>query len=116
MDLSRANAVPSRISGLLGLARRAGGVAAGTDAVRDAIREGSARLVLVASDAAPGQTAKVRRTLAGHSVPHGVWGTRAELGATVGVKTLTAVAVTQPKLAAEILDVLGSARVQGAEA
>jgi ribosomal protein L7Ae-like RNA K-turn-binding protein len=96
-----------KITGLLGLARRAGGVAAGTDAVREAIREGRARLVLTASDASPVQTAKVRRTLAGHPVPHASWGTRVELGAAVGMPSLSAVAVTHPKLAAEMADGLG---------
>ncbi len=95
-----------RVSGFLGLARRAGGVAIGTDAVRDAIRDGSARLVLMATDAAPGQIAKVRRTLAGHPVANASWGSRAELGAAVGLASLSAVAVTHPKLAAEMTETL----------
>ena len=80
-----------RVSGLLGLARRAGGVATGTGAVREAIRDGSARLVLIASDASPAQIEKVRRTLAGHPVAHAVCGTRAELGAAVGMASLSTV-------------------------
>jgi ribosomal protein L7Ae-like RNA K-turn-binding protein len=109
----------SRVSGLLGLARRAGGVATGTDAVREAIRDGRARLVLTASDASPVQTGKVRRTLAGHPVPHVSWGSRAELGAAVGMSSLSAVAVTHAKLAdqmAEALDARAPVGVGGGEA
>jgi hypothetical protein len=48
---------------LLGLARRAGGVATGTEAVRDAVRRGQARLVLLAGDASPVQLDKVEKAL-----------------------------------------------------
>ena len=41
----------NRVMQLLGLARRAGAVAPGTEAVRQAIRGGHARLVLFAADA-----------------------------------------------------------------
>jgi ribosomal protein L7Ae-like RNA K-turn-binding protein len=104
----------------LGLARRAGGVAAGTEAAREAIRTGEARLVLLARDAAPAQSAKVRRTLAGRPAPHAAWGSRAELGAVLGLAPVSVVAVTHAKLAAEMLSELEHgadlAVVHGAEA
>jgi ribosomal protein L7Ae-like RNA K-turn-binding protein len=108
----------SRITGLLGLARRAGGVATGTDAVREALRTGRARLVLMAEDASPAQGDKVRRTLAGHPTPHATWGRRAELGAAVGLPSLSAVAITHPELAAKLLGVLDATveSARGAEA
>jgi ribosomal protein L7Ae-like RNA K-turn-binding protein len=96
----------SRVPGLLGLARRAGGIAAGTEAVREAIRAGKARLVVVATDVSPAQSAKVRRTLAGHPVRNVAWGSRSELGAAVGLAPLSAVAVTHARLAAEMLELL----------
>src|SRR5690606_16920155 len=92
----------SRVSGLLGLARRAGGVAPGTEAAREAIRSGEARLVLVARDASPAQHAKVRRTLAGHPAPQAAGGSRTELGAALGLAPLSVVAVTHAKLGAEM--------------
>lgn len=104
----------NRISGLLGLARRAGGVVPGTEAVREAIRAGRARLVLMAQDASPAQSDKVLRTLAGRPAPHASWGSREELGTAVGLAPLSAVAVTNPDLAAEMLEELGV--VHGAEA
>ena len=91
------------MSGLLGLARRAGGVVTGTEAVREALRDGKARLVLLAQDASPTQLEKVRRTLAGHPAPHLEWGTREQLGAAVGRESLASVAVTHPELAASML-------------
>jgi ribosomal protein L7Ae-like RNA K-turn-binding protein len=105
-----------RISGLLGLARRAGGIVAGTDAVREAIRSSEARLVIVTRDAAPAQRAKIERTLAGHSVPRVRWGSRADLGAAIGMAPLSAVAVTHRKLAAEMREELETVIAHGAEA
>ena len=59
---------------LVGLARRAGAVAPGTDAVRRAIREGEAQLVLIASDASRTQVDKVRTTLHDRAIPQVVLG------------------------------------------
>jgi len=93
---------------LLGLARRAGAVVHGTEAVRESIRSGEAKLVLLAGDAARGQLDKVQRTLAGRAVPRASVGDRAGLGAALGVGPITAVAVTSDSLAdrvsAELLD------------
>src|SRR5690554_793021 len=55
---------------LLGLARRAGTVLVGTDAVRRSIRNGDARLVILAGDASPVQLEKVFRLLRHHEIPH----------------------------------------------
>jgi ribosomal protein L7Ae-like RNA K-turn-binding protein len=82
--------------------------------VRDALRAGKVRLVLMAEDASPAQSDKVRRTLAGHPAPHASWGTRADLGAAVGLAPLSAVAITHSELAAQLLDVLDASAVESA--
>lgn len=93
-------------TGLLGLARRAGAVEAGTSAVRKALRTGRAHLVLVAADAAEGQRRKLVGLLARGSVPVRVYGDRAALGAAIGTAPVSALAVTDPALAAPLLEVL----------
>jgi ribosomal protein L7Ae-like RNA K-turn-binding protein len=87
---------------LLGLARRAGKVLQGTDAVRRAVRSGEAALVLLAGDASPVQLEKVRRLLRHHEVPHAVVADRNRLGAALGAGPLSAVAVTDPSLADQL--------------
>lgn len=79
--------------GLLGLARRAGAVVVGTDAVRSAVRDGRAALVLFAADAAEGQLGKVQGVLRHHPVPVRWMPDRVALGAAVGSGPTTAVAV-----------------------
>jgi ribosomal protein L7Ae-like RNA K-turn-binding protein len=91
------------VYGLLGLARRAGGVVPGTEAVRQAVRDGRARLVLFAEDAAPAQLEKIERTLAGRPARRVSFGDRDRLGAAMGVRPVAAVAVTKASLAEQIL-------------
>jgi ribosomal protein L7Ae-like RNA K-turn-binding protein len=92
---------------LVGLARRAGAVAPGVEAVREAVREGEARLVLLADDASPAQLDKVGRTLAGRPVPTARLGDRAMLGTAVGLGPISALAVTEASLAGRVVDELG---------
>ena len=88
---------------LLGLARRAGSVASGTEAVRRAIRVGKAHVVLMAGDASQTQMDKIRTTLRGRAVPQANLGDRNALGAAVGLSALSAVAVTSASLAEQVL-------------
>jgi ribosomal protein L7Ae-like RNA K-turn-binding protein len=84
---------------LLGLARRAGEVAPGTDAARRSIRQGEARLVLMAEDASSVQLDKVRKAIGARPVPQAILGDRATLGAAVGLGPISAIAVTDESLA-----------------
>lgn len=79
---------------LLGLARRAGSVAPGTDAARRALRAGEARLILMAGDASGVQLDKIRSLLRNRPIPWGTLGDRATLGAAVGRGPTSAVAIT----------------------
>ncbi len=92
---------------LLGLARRAGALAPGTEAVRQAVRGGEARVVLFASDASPVQLEKIERTLKDRSIPRARVGNRETLGAAVGLAPLAAVAVTNASLAKQVVAELG---------
>jgi ribosomal protein L7Ae-like RNA K-turn-binding protein len=91
---------------LLGLARRAGAVAPGTEAVRRAIREGEAQLILMAGDASSVQLEKIRTTLHDRSIPRVILGDRNTLGAAVGLAALSAVAVTSRSFAEQLVAAL----------
>lgn len=94
---------PSKVMQLLGLARRAGAIAPGTDAVRHAVRAGEARVVLLAGDASPVQLDKIARTMNECSIPIARMGNREMLGAAVGLAPLSAVAVTNASLAEQLV-------------
>jgi ribosomal protein L7Ae-like RNA K-turn-binding protein len=88
---------------LLGLARRAGAVAPGTDATRRAIRQGEARLVLMAGDASGVQLDKVRKAIGKRPIPRAVLGDLATLGAAIGKGPTAAIAVTDESFAKRLL-------------
>ncbi len=101
---------------LLGLARRAGKVAGGTAAVRQAIREGRVALVIMAEDASRTQLDKVRSTIHNRTIPQVYLGDRNTLGAAIGSAPVAAVAVTDASLAGRLLEELeraGDGRAPG---
>lgn len=100
---------------LLGLARRAGAVAPGTDASRRAVRKGEARFILMAGDASDVQLDKIRQLLKNRAVPWGILGDRTTLGAAVGRGPVSAVAITAPSLAEALQRVLENGRVGESE-
>lgn len=83
----------------LGLARRAGALEMGVAAARQAVRDGRARLVVVAGDAAEGQRLKVVAIAEARGVAVRRVATGTELGRAVGAETVSAVAVTDAGLA-----------------
>lgn len=91
---------------ILGLARRAGGLAYGTEAVRQAIRAGQAKLVVMAGDASPVQLDKIRTTIHNRTIPQAILGDRNTLGAAIGSAPVAAVAVTNASLAGRLLEEL----------
>lgn len=88
---------------LLGLARRAGSVQVGVGSAREALRAGSAHLIICASDGSDVQRRKVEALAAAREIPALPGPERAELGRLVGSVPVTAVAVTDAALAGEIL-------------
>lgn len=80
---------------LLGLARRAGRLATGFDAVAKLVARGRKPLVVIATDASPGQTKKIMRL----SPVRAFWTDavgRDELAAALGRKELVVVALDAP--------------------
>ena len=99
----------SEVLRLLGLARRAGAVAAGTGRTKQALGSSMAKLVLVATDASAVQLQKLEGLIRRRSVPRAVLGDRVALGAAVGAPPLSAVAVTDARFAEQMLRRLANA-------
>ncbi len=98
---------------LLGLARRAGAVVPGTEAARQVIRRGQARLVLMAGDASGVQLRKIRSALRNRPIPWAFLGDRATLGGAVGQEQVSALAVTAASFAEQIQRKLDVATAAG---
>jgi ribosomal protein L7Ae-like RNA K-turn-binding protein len=92
-------AAPDAALRLLGIAARAGAVVTGTERVRVAARGGGLRLVLVAGDASDNSREKLMPLLGSREIPSIVAYDRDALGAALGRAGLSAVGITDPKLA-----------------
>lgn len=115
MSRTVGNGGEEEVLSLLGLARRAGAVAAGTDATRAAVARGVAHCVVLAGDASEAQKEKVLNLLRHRKIPqHGVASGDA-LGAALGKGTLTAVAVTDAHFAHRLGRILSRGGEGGSE-
>ena len=86
-----------KLSGALGLVRRAGGITQGTTLVCEAIRGGKAALVLIAADTGPNTEKKVSALAQHREVPvFRIVLTKAELARCIG-KENESVCVSIPK-------------------
>lgn len=106
-------AVERALHQLLGLAKRAGKVVAGTGMVRTSARSGEVRLVVIAADAAPTQAAKLLPLLEAAKIPHATLWTRAQLGAAIGRAPVAALGLTDEGFAGragQLIDALGLER------
>lgn len=103
----RAKRATNSALGILGLARRAGAVVHGTEAARRVLRDGSARLLLIACDASEVQRQKLLRLLSHRDVPWVEAGTRQELGQAIGSAPVTAIAVVADSFAKQMCGQLG---------
>jgi ribosomal protein L7Ae-like RNA K-turn-binding protein len=98
---------------LLGLARRAGSVQVGVGPAREALRDGTAHLLICAPDGSHGQRRKVEALATAREIPMLSGPNRAELGRLVGAVPVTAVAVTDAALAGRILAVAAEGKTDG---
>lgn len=86
-----------RLCGLLGMARRAGRLIAGFDAVVDAVKAGRAQLILLADDLSP-KTEKEMRFAADDAVPLLCTGlTKEEIGHAAGWNKPIGVVATEDR-------------------
>lgn len=101
-----ASGAARRIEGLLQGARRGKLAIAGSDVVREALREGTAKMVVVATDAAAAtKLSEIQEAIAlGHAI---AFGDKAKLGALFGRDEVAVIAVLDVGLA----EAIGSARM-----
>ncbi|MBI2873860.1 MAG: ribosomal L7Ae/L30e/S12e/Gadd45 family protein [Firmicutes bacterium] len=92
-----------RAGGLLGLARRAGRIGAGTNAALQLLRSGRAELVIVASDAAPRTKGLFSREAGRYGIRALEWADTRRLGLSIGATPKAVVVLTDRGLAGAFL-------------
>lgn len=102
------NGVEEKIIGLLGLAFRAGAVAAGGMQVEKALLSGKSKLLLIAADTAQETRKKLILTAVQSKTPHWEGMTKIQLGSAVGKSPKAALAVTQEGFAGAIAKLISA--------
>lgn len=102
------------IYALIGLARRARQVVDGQDRIVAAIANGSARLVIVTTDAGANGRKKLLDKSSFYGVPVVNFGTKLALGSSIGRREAAAVAVLEEGFATKLQSRIGETRGGGA--
>jgi ribosomal protein L7Ae-like RNA K-turn-binding protein len=100
---------------LLGLGARAAALVSGTEGVRKAAREGSVHQVILATDAAAGQRAKLIPLLEARRIPYHIAFSQVELGSAIGRAPVSAVGLSNRNMAGRIATLLEAIPTSGAE-
>jgi len=95
---------------LLGLARRAGSLVAGSEAVKGAARSGTLHAVVFARDASANAVRRIAPSLDRQGVRSSACGSRAALGAALGKGPVAVVGITDAALARAVLGQLEAGR------
>jgi ribosomal protein L7Ae-like RNA K-turn-binding protein len=95
---------------MLGLAARAGAVVPGTERVREAARSGKLHFALVASDLSDNSRDKLLPLLEARQIPYAIVSDRDALGGAVGRAPLSALGITEKKLAGRVVQLLEETR------
>jgi ribosomal protein L7Ae-like RNA K-turn-binding protein len=103
---SRRPAAPDALLRLLGLATRAGAVLPGTERVREAARAGVLEFAILAADASANSRDKLLPLLDARQIAYTVGYDRDALGRAVGRAPVSAIGITEKKLAGRVEDLL----------
>lgn len=96
-----------QVFAIISKAKESGSIKIGVNEVTKAIERGQAKLVAAASDVSPAEIVAHLEGLSNEmNALYAVAGSRAELGAAVGIKNTTAIAVTDAGAAKKDLDAL----------
>lgn len=98
---------------MLGLAARAGAIVPGVDRVREAARGGQLEFVVVAADASDNSRDKVLPLLESRQIRHAVMFDRDTLGAAIGKAPMSALGITDRKLASRVEEMAEALQQQG---
>lgn len=108
-DLGRlvAERIEARVTGLLGVARKAGRVRSGATQVEEALSRERLALLIVAGDAEPATVEAFATRAAAVGTPVTRFGTKDSLGRAIGQEHRAVVGIADPGLAGKIREDLG---------
>lgn len=92
----------SKVLGMLGLAMKSGNIASGEFLTEQAIRSGTAKLVIIAEDASANTKKKFLNSCSYYKIPVAIFGEKDVLGNAIGKEFRASLAVLDQGLASSI--------------
>ena len=95
---------PDKVLSMLGIAKKAGALKAGTFQVEEAVKTGTAFLVIGAKDSSDRRKKDIENMCSYYETDFAFYSSKEELGKCIGKDYVALVAVTDEKLAKSIID------------
>lgn len=96
----------NRAYSMIGLANKAGKLVSGEDAVRNSIRSGKAKLVILAEDASGNTKKRFSNSAAFYNIALVTWGLKEELGSCIGKSERSVIGITDDNFSKSIKEKL----------
>ena len=93
---------------MLGLASKAGKIVTGEDTIRNAIRKGKVKLLIISEDASQNTQKRFLNAAAHYSIEYVVWGHMDDLGKYIGKNARSVVAIVDDNFGRIIKDLLSN--------
>ncbi|MGE5629842.1 MAG: L7Ae/L30e/S12e/Gadd45 family ribosomal protein [Caulobacteraceae bacterium] len=84
----------NKIYSMIGLAYKAGRVVSGEDPVRNAIRSGKVKLLIISEDASKNTHKRFKNAAEYYKVEKSIWGSKEQLGASMGKSERSVIGIT----------------------
>ncbi|MGI6586845.1 MAG: 50S ribosomal protein L7ae [Gracilibacteraceae bacterium] len=96
----------NKVYSMISLAYKAGKLLTGEDAVRNSIRSGRVRLIIISEDASDNTKKHIGNSAAFYNVPCIIWGMKNEFGSCIGKSARSVLGITDENFGSGISDKL----------
>ena len=91
---------------MLGLANKAGKLVSGEDVVRNAIRQGKAKLLIISTDASENTKKRFLNAAEYYKVPVYIWGDKEQLGSSIGKSDRSVIGINDDNFKKSVLSLM----------
>ncbi len=98
----------NKIYSMLGLASKAGKLASGEDVVRNSIRQGKVKLLIISEDASENTKKRFLNASEYYKVQVIIWGSKEQLGSSIGKSDRSVIGINDDNFKKSVLTLMGT--------
>lgn len=98
----------NKIYSMLGLASKAGRIVSGEEVVRNAVRQGKVKLLIISEDASDNTKKRFINAAEFYKIPMRIWGNKEELGNSIGKSNRSVVGISDENFTKSITSMLNA--------